>query len=54
MFNEDKLPAWSQYAAQLTERTLLIAHPAQHQGRDRRVEGVVLEGKVLRRRPSGP
>ena len=43
-------PPGRKYPAQLPQGAWLVVHPAEHQGRDGGVEGVVLEGKVLGRR----
>jgi hypothetical protein len=44
MLDEQQLAAGTQHPAQLPQCPRLIVHPAQHQRRDRYVEGVVIEG----------
>ena len=48
VLDEQKLAAGPQHPAQLPQRPRLVVHPAQHQRRDRHVEGGVLERQVLR------
>ena len=48
MLDEHQLAAGPEHTPQLSQCARLVAHPAEHQGRDRRVERVVLERKVLR------
>ena len=49
MLDEQQLATGTQHPAQLPQCPRLVVHPAQHQRRDRYVEGAVIEGQILRR-----
>ena len=51
VLEEQELAAGPQHPSQLPQRPGLIVGPAQDQRRDGHVEGVIVEGKVLGRRP---